>query len=174
MKNLEDYIIAIPDYPKPGILFRDITGILGNAEGFKLAIDQLCDALKGVEFDAVAALEARGFFFAAPVAYSLGKRFVPIRKPGKLPRGVVRRSYTLEYGVGSIEMHRDAVDKGEKVVVIDDLLATGGTAYAACALIEELGAKVAKVLFVMELKGLKGRDALAGYDIASLIACEEN
>ena len=168
MKKLEDYVISVPDVPKKGIVWRDITGILGDADAFALSIDLLCAALDGVEFASVAALESRGFIFGAPVAARLGKKFIPIRKPGKLPRATISRQYTLEYGSGTIEMHRDAVAPGERVVIIDDLLATGGTAAAACSMIEELGGIVAKLLFAIELPDLAGRNLLGGRDVESL------
>ena len=168
-KHLSDYVISIPDYPKKGIIFRDITGILGDADGFRMAVDGLCKALEGIEFDKIAALESRGFLFGTPVAVRLGKPFAPIRKPGKLPRATIRRAFTLEYGQSEIELHTDAVSKGERVVLIDDLLATGGTAAAACSLVEELGGKVVKVLFVIELPALGGRAALGGRPVESLV-----
>ena len=127
MKKLEDYVISIPDFPKPGIIFRDITGILEDADGLKLAIDSLQKELEGLDFDVTAGTESRGFIFGMPLAYNLHKPFVPIRKKGKLPREVVRQSYDLEYGSATIEMHKDALKPGQKVVLVDDLIATGGT-----------------------------------------------
>lgn len=170
MKALKDYVITIPDFPTKGILFRDITGIISNAEGFKLSIDELEERLKGVEFDTIVGLESRGFIFGAPLAANFGKSFVPVRKKGKLPRATIEKSYALEYGFATIEIHRDAIKPGERVVVVDDLLATGGTANAACELIEELGGKVVKLLFVMELSTLKGRESLKRYDVESLFS----
>ncbi len=170
MKELKDYVITIPDFPTKGILFRDITGIISNAEGFKLSIDELEERLKGVEFDTIVGLESRGFIFGAPLAANFGKSFVPVRKKGKLPRATIEKSYALEYGFATIEIHRDAIKPGERVVVVDDLLATGGTANAACELIEELGGKVVKLLFVMELSTLKGRESLKRYDVESLFS----
>lgn len=157
MKNLEDYVIAIPDFPKEGIIFRDVTGITQSGEAFKMTIDKLIEGLKDVDFDVIGGTEARGFLFAAPVAYALGKPFVLFRKPGKLPREVISQEYALEYGTGTIECHKDTIKKGQKVVIIDDLLATGGTVAASAKLIERLGGEVVKVEFVIELAGLEGR-----------------
>lgn len=172
MKKLEDYVISIPDFPKPGIIFRDITGILEDADGLKLAIDSLQEELEGLDFDVIAGTESRGFIFGMPLAYNLHKPFVPIRKKGKLPREVVRQSYDLEYGSATIEMHKDALKPGQKVVLVDDLIATGGTIEAAAKLVEQLGGEVVKMLFVMELAGLKGREKLSRYDISSAIVYE--
>ena len=171
MKSLDSYVIAIPDYPKPGILFRDVTGILDSADGLRLAIDQLADRLQGVPFDAIVSMESRGFIFGMPLAYKLNKAFVPVRKPGKLPRETVSASYELEYGTDTLEMHKDALKPGQRVVIVDDLLATGGTAGACARLVECVGAKVVKMLFVIELEGFAARSGkLAGYEIESLIA----
>ena len=172
MKKLEDYVISIPDFPKPGIIFRDITGILEDADGLKLAIDSLQKELEGLDFDVIAGTESRGCIFGMPLAYNLHKPFVPIRKKGKLPREVVRQSYDLEYGSATIEMHKDALKPGQKVVLVDDLIATGGTIEAAAKLVEQLGGEVVKMLFVMELAGLKGREKLSRYDISSAIVYE--
>ncbi|MEE1114395.1 MAG: adenine phosphoribosyltransferase [Eubacterium sp.] len=172
MKELKDYVISIPDFPEPGIIFRDITSILYDPEGLKLAIDELQKGLEGVEFDKIAGLESRGFIFGMPLAYNLGKGFVPIRKKGKLPREVITEKYDLEYGSAEIEVHKDDIKPGEKIVLIDDLIATGGTMEAAAKLIERLGAEVVKMEFVMELAGLHGRDKLKGYDVYSSIIYE--
>ncbi|CBK73901.1 adenine phosphoribosyltransferase [Butyrivibrio fibrisolvens 16/4] len=172
MKKVEDYVRTIPDFPEPGIMFRDVTSVLQDAEGFKLAIDEMKKLLDGVDFDVIAGAESRGFIFGAPLAYALGKPFVLIRKKGKLPCETIEKSYELEYGTATIEMHKDAIKPGQKVVVVDDLIATGGTIEAACELIEELGGEVAKVVFLMELAGLKGREKLAKYDVASVVTYE--
>lgn len=169
MKKLEDYVLSIPDFPEPGIIFRDVTSILQDADGLKLSIDELQRNLEGVDFDVVAGTESRGFIFGVPIAYNLHKPFVPIRKKGKLPRETISRTYDLEYGSATIEMHKDAVLPGQKVVLVDDLIATGGTIEACVRMVEEQGAKVVKILFLMELAGLKGRDRLKGYDVASVI-----
>ncbi|SDI17386.1 adenine phosphoribosyltransferase [Pseudobutyrivibrio sp. 49] len=172
MKKVEDYVRTIPDFPEPGIMFRDVTTVLQDAEGFKLAIDEMKKLLDGVDFDVIAGAESRGFIFGAPLAYAMGKPFVLIRKKGKLPCETVEKSYDLEYGSATIEMHKDSVKPGQKVVVVDDLIATGGTIEAACELIEELGGEVAKVVFLMELAGLNGREKLAKYDVASVVTYE--
>lgn len=172
MKRIEDYVISIPDFPEPGIIFRDITGILRDADGLKLSIDKIQEMLEGVEFDAVLGLESRGFIFGMPIAYNLHKAFIPVRKKGKLPRETVSAKYNLEYGTAEIEIHKEDLRPGMKVVIIDDLIATGGTVEAAVKLAESLGAEVVKIAFVMELAGLKGRERLAGYDVESVITYE--
>ena len=172
MKRIEDYVISIPDFPEPGIIFRDITGILRDADGLKLSIDKIQEMLEGVEFDAVLGLESRGFIFGMPIAYNLNKAFIPGRKKGKLPRETVSAKYDLEYGTAEIEIHKEDLRPGMKVVIIDDLIATGGTVEAAVKLAESLGAEVVKIAFVMELAGLKGRERLAGYDVESVITYE--
>ncbi len=172
MKELKDYVISIPDFPEPGIIFRDITGILNEAEGIQLAIDSLQNFIKDIDFDIIVGAESRGFIFGMPVAYNMKKPFALIRKKGKLPRETVSRSYTLEYGEATIEMHKDAIKPGDKVVLVDDLLATGGTMEAAASLVEELGGEVVKIIFVMELAGLKGREKLSKYDVESAIIYE--
>lgn len=169
VKRLEDYVTSVPDFPKPGIIFRDVTTILQDSEGLKLSIHELLHTLEGVDFDVVAGTESRGFLFGVPVAYSKNKGFVLVRKKGKLPRETVEQSYDLEYGSATIEMHKDSIFPGQRVVLVDDLLATGGTAKAAAQLIEKLGGKVVKMIFVMELAGLKGREHLEGYDVEALI-----
>lgn len=172
MKRIEDYVISIPDFPEPGIIFRDITGILRDADGLKLSIDKIQEMLEGVEFDAVLGLESRGFIFGMPIAYNLHKAFIPVRKKGKLPRETVSAKYDLEYGTAEIEIHKEDLRPSMKVVIIDDLIATGGTVEAAVKLAESLGAEVVKIAFVMELAGLKGRERLAGYDVESVITYE--
>ncbi len=168
-KKLEEYVVTIPDFPEPGIMFRDITSVIQDPDGLKLAVDGLADLLKDVDFDLVVGPESRGFIFGVPVAYLTGKGFIPVRKKGKLPRETVSEKYDLEYGQAEIEIHKDAIQPGQKVVVVDDLIATGGSAGAAVKLVERLGGKVVKMVFVMELAGLEGRKKLAGYDVESLI-----
>lgn len=174
MKKLEDYVVSIPDYPEPGIIFRDVTSILQDAEGLKLAIDSLQAELDGLDFDVIAGTESRGFIFGMPIAYNLHKPFVLVRKKGKLPRETVSASYDLEYGSAEIEMHKDSIKPGQKVVLIDDLIATGGTIEAAAKLVESLGGEVVRIIFLMELVGLKGREKLKNYDVRSVIRYEGN
>ena len=174
MKELKDYVTTIPDFPKKGIMFRDITTIIEDPDGFKLAVDSLVALLKGVDFDLILGSESRGFVFGAPVAYAMGKGMVLVRKKGKLPREVISESYELEYGEATLEMHTGSIKKGQKVVIIDDLIATGGTTSAIIKMVERLGGEVVRICFVMELAGLKGRDALIGYDVESLIIYEGN
>ena len=169
MKKVEDYVREIPDFPEPGIIFRDVTSVLQDADGLHLAIDAVQGLLEGVEFDAVVGPESRGFIFGVPIAYNLKKAFVPVRKKGKLPCETVECTYDLEYGTATIEMHKDSIKPGQKVVIIDDLIATGGTIEAIIQLVEQLGGEVAKIVFLMELKGLNGREKLKGYDVASVI-----
>ena len=169
MKKIEEYVRSIPDFPEPGIIFRDVTSVLQDADGLQLAIDSMQDCLEGEDFDVITGLESRGFIFGMPIAYNLHKPFVLVRKAGKLPCETVSRSYDLEYGSATIEMHKDSIKPGQKVAIIDDLIATGGTVEAAIKLVEELGGEVVKVVFLMELAGLKGREKLAGYDVASVI-----
>ena len=172
MKKLEDYVTSIPDFPEPGIIFRDVTTILQDPDGLVLAVDGLKDMLKGIDYDVIAGPESRGFIFGVPVAYAEHKGFVPVRKKGKLPRETISEEYELEYGKAEIEMHKDSIKPGDKVVIIDDLIATGGTTEAIIRMIERLGGQVVKVCFVMELAGLKGREKLAGYEVGSLITYE--
>ncbi len=172
MKKLEEYVVSIPDFPEPGIIFRDVTSILQEADGLKLAIDGLLESLKDVEYDVVVGPESRGFIFGVPVAYEAHKGFVPVRKKGKLPRETLSAEYDLEYGSATIEIHKDAIRPGQKVVIIDDLIATGGTIEAIIGMIEQLGGEVVKICFVMELAGLKGRERLKGFEIDSLITYE--
>ncbi len=170
MKKLEDYVITIPDFPKPGILFRDVTGVLQDPDGFRLAVDRLTEMLEGLDYDMIAGIEARGFFLCSPLAYNLGKGVVPIRKKGKLPRETVSVTYDLEYATATIEMHKDAIKPGQKVVIVDDLLATGGSTAAAAKLVEELGGEVVKIITLIELTDLKGREAIKKYDFESALA----
>ena len=172
MKKIEEYVRSIPDFPEPGIIFRDVTSILQDPDGLKLSVDLIQEKLEGLDFDVIAGTESRGFIFGVPVAYNMHKAFVPVRKKGKLPCETVSREYALEYGTAAIEIHKDAIKPGQKVVVIDDLIATGGTIEAAVKLIEELGGEVVKVVFLMELAGLKGRERLKDYDVESVICYE--
>ena len=172
MKKLEDYVKSIPDFPEKGIIFRDVTSVLQDAEGLHLAIDQMQEKLEGVDFDVVLGPESRGFIFGVPIAYNMHKAFVPVRKKGKLPRATISQTYDLEYGTATIEIHKDAIQPGQKVVIIDDLIATGGTTEAIIKMVEELGGEVVKIVFLMELAGLKGRERLSGYDIDSAIIYE--
>ena len=171
-KSVEEYVRSIPDFPEPGIIFRDITSVLQDAEGLHMAIDEMQALIDADKVDVIAGTESRGFIFGAPIAYNLHKPFVLIRKKGKLPCETVSRSYDLEYGTATIEMHKDSIKPGQKVAIVDDLIATGGTVEAAIKLVEELGGEVVKVVFLMELAGLKGRERLAGYDVASVIKYE--
>ncbi len=169
MENLKRLIREVPDFPKPGILFYDITTLLKDGAGFKAVIDCLKDHYGQSRVDQVLGVEARGFIFAPALAYALGAGFIPVRKPKKLPAQTVREQYQLEYGTDSIEIHEDAIQPGQNVLVVDDLLATGGTAAATARLVEKLGGKVAGLGFVIELSFLKGRSKLAGYDVFSLL-----
>ena len=172
MKKVEDYVVTIPDFPEEGIMFRDVTSVVQDKDGLKLAIDGLIEKLEGVEFDAVVGPESRGFIFGMPVAYVLNKGFVMVRKKGKLPRETVEAEYELEYGTAVVEIHKDAIKPGQKVVIIDDLIATGGTIEAIAKLIESLGGEVVKIAFLMELAGLNGREKLKKYDVESVICYE--
>lgn len=158
----------IPDYPEPGVTFRDITPLLGDAEGFHRAVTELAHRFDDVAVDRVLGMEARGFIIAAPVAYRLGAGFIPVRKAGKLPWAVVREEYQLEYGSDKLEIHRDAIFPGERILVIDDVLATGGTAEATCRLVEALGGKVVGLGFLIEVESLHGRDRLGSHLVESL------
>ena len=172
MKKLEDYITSIPDFPEEGIIFRDVTTVLQDADGLQLAIDSYVNMLKDVDYDVIVGAEARGFVFGSPISYLMHKPFIPARKPGKLPRETVSMDYELEYGTASIELHSDSIKPGDKVVIIDDLIATGGTVEAIAKLVEKLGGKVVKICFLMELAGLKGREKLAGYEVESAVVYE--
>jgi len=169
MDDLKKMIREVPDFPKKGILFYDITTLLKDKSGFKAVIDALTDQIRPHKPDTVLGIEARGFIFAPALAYNLGAGFVPVRKPKKLPAETERISYELEYGIDTLEMHKDAIKPGMRVVIADDLLATGGTALASVRLVEKLGGKVEAVSFVIELEALNGRDRLNGYDVVSLL-----
>lgn len=172
MKKVEDYITSIPDFPEEGIIFRDITTVFQDAEGFQLAIDELQKLVETVDCDVIVGAESRGFLFGAPVAYNLKKPFVLVRKKGKLPRETISQKYELEYGTAEVEMHVDSIKPGQKVVLVDDLIATGGTVEAAAKLIEKLGGEVVKMVFLLELAGLKGRERLDKYDVDSVVVYE--
>ena len=172
MKKIEEYVRTIPDFPEPGIMFRDVTSVLQDPDGLKLAIDSMIKLLDGVDFDVIAGAESRGFIFGMPIAYALGKAFIPVRKKGKLPCETVSAEYDLEYGKAEIEIHKDAIKPGDKVVLVDDLIATGGTIQAAAKLVEELGGEVVKMIFLIELTDLGGRKLLEGYDVASVVQYE--
>lgn len=169
-KQIEDYVRSIPDFPEEGIIFRDVTSILEDADGLHLAIDLLEEKLQGLDFDVVVGPESRGFIFGVPIAYNMRKAFIPVRKKGKLPCETVEIEYELEYGSAVIEMHKDSIKPGQKVVIIDDLMATGGTIEAIVKLVESLGGIVVKIAFLMELEGLEGRKKLEGYDVDTVIA----
>ncbi|MBR3811558.1 MAG: adenine phosphoribosyltransferase [Agathobacter sp.] len=172
MKKVEDYVRSIPDFPEEGIIFRDVTSVLQDADGLQLAINELLKKLEGVECDVIAGTESRGFIFGMPLAYMLKKPFILVRKKGKLPCETISKTYDLEYGTATIEIHKDAICPGQKVVLVDDLIATGGTIKAAAELVEELGGEVVKILFLMELAGLEGRKVLEKYDVDSVVVYE--
>ena len=172
MKKLEEYVRSIKDFPKERIIFRDVTSVLHDADGLHLAIDEMQNKIKDIDFDVVVGPESRGFIFGVPIAYNLYKPFIPVRKKGKLPCETISEEYALEYGTAEIEIHKDAIKPGQKVVIIDDLIATGGTTEAIIKLIERLGGEVVGICFLMELKGLKGREILKGYNVESVIQYE--
>lgn len=172
MKDLKDYVVTIPDFPEPGIMFRDVTSILQDKDGLNLAIKEIERLIGDVDFDLVLGPESRGFIFGVPIAYNMNKGFIPVRKKGKLPRETVSMEYELEYGTAEIEIHKDAIKPGQKVIIVDDLIATGGTIEAIVKLVEQLGGEVVKIVFVMELEGLEGRKKLEGYDVESVISYE--
>lgn len=170
MKKLEEYVRTIPDFPEPGIMFRDVTSVLQDAEGLHLAIDTMQDMIKDLDIDVVAGAESRGFIFGMPIAYNLNKPFVLIRKKGKLPCETVEQEYELEYGTATIEMHKDAIKPGQKVLLVDDLIATGGTTAAMIKLVESLGGEVVGVSVLIELAGLKGREKIQGYRLDAALS----
>lgn len=169
MKKIEDYVRSIPDFPEEGIIFRDVTSVLQDADGLHLAIDLMQEKIKDLEFDVVVGPESRGFIFGVPIAYNLHKPFVPVRKKGKLPCETISMEYELEYGTATIEIHKDAIKPGQKVLIVDDLMATGGTIEAIIKLIGELGGEVVGSVFLMELAGLEGRKKLEGQNVQSVI-----
>lgn len=172
MKKIEEYVRSIPDFPEEGIIFRDVTSVLQDADGLHLAIDLMQEKIKDIDFDVVVGPESRGFIFGVPIAYNLHKPFVPVRKKGKLPCETISVEYELEYGSATIEMHKDAIKPGQKVLIVDDLMATGGTIEAIMKLVRQLGGEVAGSVFLMELAGLKGRDRLKGERVESVIIYE--
>ena len=172
MNNVEKYIRSIPDFPETGVIFRDVTSVLQDADGLHEAIDAMQELIADTEVDVIAGTESRGFIFGMPIAYNLHRPFVPIRKKGKLPCETISEKYDLEYGTAEIEIHKDAIKPGQKVVLVDDLIATGGTIEAAIKMIERLGGEVVKVVFLIELAGLKGRERLENYDVESVIRYE--
>lgn len=170
MKKLEEYVRSIPDFPEEGIIFRDVTSVLQDAEGLHLAIDTMQEKINDLDYDVVVGPESRGFIFGTPIAYNNHKPFVLIRKKGKLPCETVETSYDLEYGKATIEMHKDSIKPGQKVLIVDDLIATGGTTEAMIQLIESLGGEVAGIVVLIELAGLNGRERLKKYRLESAIS----
>ncbi len=173
MKNIEEYIRSIPDFPEEGIIFRDITSVLEDSESLKLSVDLMQDKIKDIDFDVVVGPESRGFIFGMPIAYNLNKPFAPVRKKGKLPCETVSVSYDLEYGSATIEMHKTSIKPGQKVVIVDDLMATGGTIEAIIKLVKELGGEVVGAVFLIELAGLKGREKLKEIKNVESVICYE-
>lgn len=172
MKKLEEYVKSIPDFPEEGVIFRDVTSVLQDADGLRLAIDTMQDKVADLDYDVVVGPESRGFIFGTPIAYNNHKPFILIRKKGKLPRETVEISYDLEYGQATIEMHKDSIAPGQKVLIVDDLIATGGTTEAMIRLVESLGGIVVGVVVLIELAGLKGREKIQGYRLESAICYE--
>lgn len=170
MKTVQDYILSIPDFPEPGIIFRDITTVIQDPDGLHLAIDEMQKQLEGIDFDVIVGAESRGFIFGMPLAYNLHKGFVLVRKKGKLPRETIEQTYDLEYGSATVEMHKDSIKPGQKVVIVDDLIATGGTIEAIVKMVERLGGEVVHISFLLELAGLNGRERLKGYDVSSVVS----
>ena len=174
MKKLKDYVRTIPNFPEEGVMFRDITSVLQDKDGLRLAVDEIQNLIKDLDFDLIVGPESRGFIFGVPIAYNLHKPFIPVRKKGKLPSDTISIDYELEYGEATIEIHKDAIKPGQKVVIVDDLIATGGTIEAITKIVKMLGGEVVKIVFLMELKGLKGREKLEGYDVESVLEYEGN
>ena len=171
-KELKDYVVTIPDFPAPGVMFRDVTSVIQDPDGLQLAVDTMQDLVKDVDYDVIIGAESRGFIFGAPIAYNQHKALVLARKQGKLPRETVSETYALEYGTATLEIHKDAIKPGQKVLIVDDLIATGGTVEAIIRLVKKLGGEPVGVLCLMELAGLKGRDALAPGPLYSAITYE--
>ena len=172
MKELKDYVRTIPDFPKEGIMFRDVTTVLQDPVGLKLAIDGMQEKIKGLDFDIIVGAESRGFLFGMPIAYNLQKAFVPVRKKGKLPGETIFESYNLEYGQAALEIHKDAILQGQKVVIVDDLIATGGTLEAIIKLVERLGGEVVRICCLIDLPDLGGKEKIKPYKVDTLIAFE--
>ena len=172
MKDLKEYVRTIPDFPEKGVMFRDITSVLQDPDGLKLAIDKMQEKIKNLEFDVVLGAESRGFLFGMPIAYNLNKSFVPVLKKVKLPGETISESYSLEYGQATLEIHKDAIKPGQKVVIIDDLIATGGTLEAIVKLVERLGGKVARICCLIDLPELGGKEKLKSYEVDTVIAFE--
>ena len=171
-KELKDYVVTIPDFPAPGVMFRDVTSVIQDPDGLQLAVDTMQDLVKDVDYDVIIGAESRGFIFGAPIAYNQHKALVLARKQGKLPRETVSETYALEYGTATLEIHKDAIKPGQKVLIVDDLIATGGTVEAIIRLVKKLGGEPVGILCLMELAGLKGRDALAPVPLYSAITYE--
>ncbi|HHX55563.1 MAG TPA: adenine phosphoribosyltransferase [Clostridiales bacterium] len=169
MKKLEEYVRTIPNFPEEGVMFRDVTSVLQDKDGLRMSVDRMQELLKDIEFDMIIGPESRGFIFGVPIAYNMYKPFIPIRKKGKLPYKTIEQEYDLEYGTEIVEIHKDAIKPGQKVAIVDDLIATGGTIEAITKLVDKLGGEVVKIVFLMELEGLNGRDKLIGYDVESVI-----
>lgn len=167
---IAELVRDIPDYPRPGVVFRDITPLLGHPEGFQRSVNELVERFQDTAIDRVLGIEARGFIFAAPVAFRIGAGFVPVRKAGKLPWAVAREEYQLEYGTDRLEIHRDSIHPGERILIVDDVLATGGTAAACCRLVETLGGVIAGLGFLLEISDLGGRDKLASHRVETLVS----
>ena len=172
VEKIKSYVRAIPDFPEPGIIFRDVTTVIKDPEGFRLAIDGMLTLIEDIDFDVVVAAEARGFVFGGPIAYERGKSLELARKKGKLPAETISETYDLEYGTATLELHKDAINPGDRVIIVDDLIATGGTVEATAKMVERLGGEVAGFVFLMELKGLEGRKRLSKYNVMSVIAYE--
>ena len=172
MKELKDYVRTIPDFPEEGIMFRDVTTVLQDPDGLKLAIDGMQEKIKDLEFDIIVGAESRGFLFGMPLAYNLNKAFVPVRKKGKLPAETISETYNLEYGQATLEIHKDAIRSGQKVVIIDDLIATGGTLEAIIKLVERLGGEVIRICCLIDLPELGGKEKIKDYKVDSVIAFE--
>ena len=172
MKELKDYVRTIPNFPEEGVMFRDVTTVLQDPEGLKLAIDGMQEKLKDVEFDVVVGAESRGFLFGMPIAYNMGKAFVPVRKKGKLPAETISESYNLEYGQATLEIHKDAIIPGQNVVIVDDLIATGGTLEAIIKLVERLGGEVVRICCLIDLPELGGKEKIKNYQVDTVISFE--